>query len=236
MSDELPARAMQSALLAVRERIDRACAAAGRDRSSVALVAVSKFHEAAKVRAAYAAGQRAFGENYVQELADKSAALGDCEAIEWHVIGHLQRNKVKDVVPIAAMIHTVDSARLASTIDRLCAEHGRTMPVLIQVNVGGEAQKSGCAPDELGALLDALVAMPNVSVRGLMTVPPESEDAADSLRYFETLAALRERHGGARALPELSMGMTHDLEYAVRAGSTLVRVGTAIFGSRPPRP
>lgn len=235
MNDESTARAVQGALLEVRARIDRACAAAARESSSVTLVAVSKFHEAAKVRAAHAAGQRAFGENYVQELVDKSASLIDCGGIEWHVIGHLQRNKVKDVVRIATMIHTVDSARLASAIDRLCAELQRTMPVLVQVNVGGESQKSGCEPDALGPLLDALGAMAHVSVRGLMTVPPESEDPADSLRYFDALAALRERHGGARALPELSMGMTHDLEYAVRAGSTMVRVGTAIFGSRPPR-
>lgn len=235
MNDESVARAVQSALREVRARIDQACVAAGRAPEGVKLVAVSKFHEASKVRAAHAAGQRAFGENYVQELVDKRASLEDCEGIEWHVIGHLQRNKVKDIVAIAAMIHTVDSARLGSAIDRLCAEGGRVMPVLVQVNVGGEAQKSGCAPDELGALLESLSAMSHVAVRGLMTVPPESEDAADSLRYFEMLAALREKHGGARTLPELSMGMTHDLEHAVRAGSTLVRVGTAIFGSRPPR-
>lgn len=223
-----------ASLQAVRARIDAACEASGRDRADVRLVAVSKFHDAAAVRAAYDAGQRAFGENYVQELCAKSAALADCSGIEWHVIGHLQRNKARDVVARAAMVHTVDSARLASALDRQCAEQGRALPVLVQVNVAGESQKSGCAPHELSAVLDACAGLANVRVRGLMTVPPERDEAAESLRYFEMLASLRDAHGGPSALPELSMGMTHDLEYAVRAGATLLRVGTAIFGARSP--
>lgn len=232
MIDEGRRRAVAASLQAVRARIDAACAACGREPGEVRLVAVSKFHDDASVRAAFDAGQRAFGENYVQELCAKSAALADCSGIEWHVIGHLQRNKARDVVARAAMVHTVDSARLAAALDRQCAEQGRALPVLVQVNVAGEAQKSGCAPDELSAVLDACAALANVRVRGLMTVPPETDEAAESLRYFEMLASLRDAHGGRSALPELSMGMTHDLEYAVRAGATLVRVGTAIFGAR----
>lgn len=224
------------ALRSVSDRIDRACATAGRARGSVRLVAVSKFHDAAAIRAAYDAGHRAFGENYVQELREKADALLSCEGIEWHMIGHLQRNKARDVAALAAMVHTVDSTRLASALDRHCAELGRVLPVLIQVNVGGEEQKSGCAPSEVRALLESIASMKNVAVRGLMTIPPDTADAADSQRFFDALSNLRDELGGPAALPELSMGMTHDLEFAIAAGATIVRVGTAIFGARPAAP
>lgn len=231
--DEARADRIRSALRTVVGRIDDACANAGRARGSVKLVAVSKFHDAPSIRAAFDAGQRAFGENYVQELSAKSHALADCVGIEWHVIGHLQRNKAREVAAIAAMVHTVDSVRLASALDRQCAELGRVLPVLLQVNVGGEAQKSGCAPSELRALIDTFATHSNLALRGLMTVPPDTDEAADSRVYFDALARLRDEHGGAAALPELSMGMTHDLEHAIDAGATIVRVGTAIFGERP---
>lgn len=222
-----------SALRSVSDRIDRACATAGRARGSVRLVAVSKFHDATAIRAAFDAGHRAFGENYVQELRAKADALASCEGIEWHMIGHLQRNKARDVAAIAAMVHTVDSARLATALDRQCAELGRVLPVLIQVNVGGEEQKSGCAPSEVRTVLESVASMKNLAVRGLMTVPPDTAEASDSRRFFDALSRLRDELGGPAALPELSMGMTHDLEFAIAAGATIVRVGTAIFGARP---
>jgi pyridoxal phosphate enzyme (YggS family) len=224
------------ALRSVSERIDRACALAGRARGSVRLVAVSKFHDVAAIRAAYDAGHRLFGENYVQELRAKAKALEHCEGIEWHMIGHVQRNKARDVAAIAAMVHTVDSVRLATALDRYCAELGRVLPVLIQVNVGGEAQKSGCAPSEVRTVLERIASMKHLAVKGLMTIPPATENVAESRRFFDALSKLRDELGGPEVLPELSMGMTADLEFAIAAGATIVRVGTAIFGVRPTAP
>ncbi len=225
-----------ASIAAVRASIESACAAVGRDPRSVQLVAVSKLQPASSIRAAYAAGHRDFGENYVQELTTKHAELAGLEGLRWHVTGHLQRNKARDVVALAALVHTVDSERIAGALDRACVEIERaSLPVLVQVNVGGEAQKSGCDPAALPSLLDALAKLPRVRVAGLMTVPPHTEDAAESKRYFDALVQLRDANGGATSLPELSMGMTHDLSYAVAAGATIVRVGTAIFGERPPR-
>lgn len=221
------------ALRAVNAAIDEACVRAGRPRGSVSLVAVSKLHSVDRVREAYDAGQRAFGENYVQELVAKAEALSSLPALAWHAIGHVQRNKARAVAAHATMLHTLDSERLGVALDRACAEVGRVLPVLVQVNVGREAQKSGCAPEALGALLDALAPLSHVAVRGLMTVPPHTDDPAGARPYFEALARLRDEHGGARALPELSMGMSHDLPHAIAAGATIVRVGTAIFGERP---
>lgn len=246
----------------VRERIERACARAGRSSSEVTLVAVSKTHPAEAVREAYAAGQRVFGENYVQELSEKSAALADLEGLRWHFIGHLQRNKVKDVARVGALIgaersdgmpapvearsagggagspsrsgativiETVDSARLATEIDKRAA--ASKVPVLLQVNVAGEAQKSGCTPDELETLVRAVRALEHLELRGLMTVPPLGEAPEASRPHFARLRALAERNG----LGELSMGMSADLEVAIEEGATLVRVGTAIFGARRSR-
>jgi pyridoxal phosphate enzyme (YggS family) len=199
----------------------------------VRLVAVSKFHPVDRVRAAYRAGQRAFGENYAQELEEKALALASLEGVEWHVIGHLQRNKARAVAQHAAMVQSVDSARLAAALDRASAELGRVLPVLVQVNVGAEAQKSGCAPGELPSILDAIERAPNLALKGLMTIPPHTDDPDGARPFFDALAALRERNGGTVRLPELSMGMTHDLEQAIACGATIVRVGTAIFGERP---
>jgi pyridoxal phosphate enzyme (YggS family) len=210
----------------VRERIERACARAGRSASEVTLVAVSKTQPAAAVREAYAAGQRVFGENYVQELVEKAGALADLDGLRWHFIGHLQRNKVKDVVRVGAMIETVDSERLAAEIDKRAA----STRVLLQVNVAGEAQKSGCSPEELDALVPAVRALQLLERTGLMTVPPLGEAPEASRPHFARLRELAQRH----ALKELSMGMSADLEVAIEEGATLVRVGTAIFGSRSP--
>lgn len=219
-----------AALAKTRQRIVEAARAAGRDPATVRLVAVSKTKPAAMIREAYAAGQRDFGENYAQELAEKAAALADLTELRWHFIGHLQSNKAKVVAPLAAVVHTVDSASLAAELAKRAARLARQLTVLVEVNVGGEAQKHGAPPAEVPALLDAIEAHPELALRGLMTVPPASHDAARAA--FAELARLRDAHGGAARLPELSMGMSDDLEIAVASGATIVRIGSAIFGAR----
>ena len=179
------------------------------------------------VIAAFQAGQVIFGENYVQEFIGKAQEVA--EPVEWHFIGHLQRNKAKIVAPVASVVHTVDSARLAEELGKRA---GASLPVLVEVNVGGEDQKSGCRAAELGAVLDAVEKETTLRLRGLMTVPPLSDDPLTSRPFFEQLVAIRSEHGGPQRLPDLSMGMSHDLEEAIRAGATIVRVGTAIFGAR----
>lgn len=223
-----------SALSQVRARIESAARASGRDPASVRLVAVSKTQPARAVREAYAAGQRDFGENYVQELVQKAEELRDLTELRWHLIGHLQRNKAKQVAALLQLMHTVDSAPLAHELARRVAANadGRRLSVLIEVSIAGEEQKHGVAPENLAELCDAVEALPALALSGLMCVPPLGPDPAATRPYFEKLAALREQHGGRTRLPELSMGMTHDLEQAVAAGATLVRVGTAIFGAR----
>ncbi|MBX3200443.1 MAG: YggS family pyridoxal phosphate-dependent enzyme [Labilithrix sp.] len=219
------------ALARVRARIERAATSAARDPETVRLVAVSKTKPASAVREAYEAGQRDFGENYAQELVEKAEALADLPDLRWHFIGHLQSNKARFVAPLARLVHTVDSPSLARELGKRAAKAERSaLAVLVEVNVGGEAQKHGARPDELAALLDAVDAEPHLALAGLMTMPPHDLDAAR--RAFEELAALRERSGGAARLPELSMGMSDDLEVAVACGATLVRVGSAIFGAR----
>jgi pyridoxal phosphate enzyme (YggS family) len=217
-------------LRAVRERIAVAEGRCGRT-GAVTLIAVSKTKPAAAVREAYLAGQRDFGENYVQELVKKAEELADLQDLRWHFIGHLQRNKAKVVCRIASTVHTVDSSRLAEELGKRALDSAVHPRVLVEVNVGGEAQKSGCRPEELTDVLSAIAAHSSLSLAGLMTVPPHTDDPEGARPYFEALAALRREHGVTR-LPELSMGMTHDLEQAVEAGATLVRVGTAIFGER----
>jgi pyridoxal phosphate enzyme (YggS family) len=234
----------------VNARIAAAAARAGRDPHSIRLVAVSKRQPVEAMRAAYALGQRDFGENYVQELQRKADELADLPDLRLHLIGHLQRNKAKAVVPLTAIIHTVDSLELATEISKRAAHRDAIarryfpiagdaptdrLPVLVEVNVGGEVQKSGCEPGALPPLLDAIEALPHVQLAGLMTVPPFTDEASDAMPFFERLVVLREANGGPRRLPELSMGMTLDLEYAILAGATIVRVGTAIFGERTAR-
>lgn len=215
----------------IRERMREACIAAGRDPAEVTLVAVSKMHPPAAVDEALRAGQLDFGENYVQEVREKVPVLP--AAIRWHYIGSLQRNKVKYLAPWVHMIHTVDSLRLAQEIDHRAAEHGRTIPVLLQVNVAREDVKSGCSVEEAPALAEQIARLEHLELRGLMTMPPFWP--AEQVRPF--FAGLRELRERLRAdlgldLPELSMGMTADFEVAIAEGATLVRVGTAIFGSR----
>lgn len=218
-----------AALEQVNARIGRACADAGRSRDEVQLIAVSKGHPEEAIREAYAAGLRVFGENYAQELARKADALSDLDGIEWRFIGHLQRNKIKLIEKARASVDTVDSSRLAEAISARAAARGVRVEVLLQVNVGREPQKSGCLPEDLPALVDSVRALDHVELAGLMTVAPHFDDPMDARALFAELRGLAEAHG----LPELSMGMTHDLEAAVLEGATMLRIGTALFGPRP---
>lgn len=213
-------------LAEVRARIAAACAPSGRDPATVELVAVSKLQSQEAVRAAYAAGQRVFGENYVQELLTKAEACVDLVDLRWHFIGHLQRNKAKEVVRAGATVETVDSVKLAEALAERAAREGRVLDVFLQVNVAAEPQKSGCAPAEVGAVLAAVRAQGALRPRGLMTVPPAEGDPRP---WFALLRELAREHG----LHALSMGMSADLEAAIAEGATHVRVGTAIFGGRP---
>jgi hypothetical protein len=223
-------------LEAVRGRIDRAARECGRDPVGVKLVAVSKTKSVDAIREAYAAGQRAFGESYAQELAGKATALADLEDLEWHFIGHLQANKAKVAAKHAHVVHTVDSAALARELGRRAEREGRAgaLPVLIEVNAAGEPQKAGATPAEIQEVMDAVTGQRALALRGLMVIPPAGDlDAAR--RTFELVGSLRSLHGRAAALPELSMGMSADLEVAVACGATMVRIGTAIFGERERR-
>lgn len=223
-------------LSSIRARIETAARRHGRASTDVRLIAVSKTKSVEAVREAYAAGQRDFGENYVQELVLKASACRDLLDVRWHMIGHLQRNKARHVVPHLSMLHTADSVRLVDEISRrleaLSVRRVEPFPVLIEVNVGGEDQKSGCAPAEIDAIAHAVDAHPNLRLSGLMTVPPHTNDPDGARAFFTRLLELRDENGGPERLPELSMGMTHDLEQAIACGATLVRVGTAIFGER----
>jgi len=224
-------------LRGVHAQIEDAARASRRDPARVKLVAVSKTKPPEAIREAYAAGQRAFGENYAQELAAKSLALEDLPDIEWHFIGHLQVNKAKVIAKHAHVVHTVDSTTLARELGRRASNDSRAspLPVLVEVNVGGEPQKAGATPSEIAEVMAAVGEQPTLALRGLMTVPPAG-DLAMARRVFETLVSLRNLHGGERALPELSIGMTADLDVAIACGATIVRIGTAIFGPRDQNP
>ncbi len=220
-------------LQAVCERIGAACLAAGRSKDSVSLLAVSKTWPAASLREAAAAGQLAFGENYVQEAIDKIAALAN-PSLEWHFIGPLQSNKTRLVAENFAWVHSVDRLKIA---ERLSAQRPSGMPPLklcLQVNVSGEASKSGCAPADAPGLAAAIAQLPGVTLKGLMAIPEPTDDVAVQRSRFamvrETLAAISAGHGGG--LDTLSMGMSDDLEAAIMEGATIVRIGTAIFGQR----
>jgi pyridoxal phosphate enzyme (YggS family) len=216
-------------LLEVRARIEKAARAAGRDPSEITLVAVSKTKPAADILEAYAAGQRVFAENYAQELVDKGEELAHLTDLEWHFVGQLQTNKAKLVTRFARMVHAVDSEKLAR---ELAKRTERPLDVLLEVNVGGEASKGGVTPDDVPSLLATITALPNLRVRGLMSIPPHTDDPEDSRKFHRLLREVRDRNGGAARLPVLSMGMTDDLEIAIAEGATMVRIGTAIFGSR----
>jgi pyridoxal phosphate enzyme (YggS family) len=217
----------------VRARVDAACARAGRASTEVTIVAVSKLHPAAAIREAAAAGAVDFGENYAQELADKRRELGPDAPIRWHFIGRLQRNKAKLIAGQVALVHAVDTVELAAELAKRAG--GRVQPVLIAVNLVGEATKGGVAPDAAAGLARAIGEHPGVRLDGLMTMPPPADDPEASRPAFEALRGLRDRLAEqlGRPLPVLSMGMSDDFEVAIACGATHVRIGTAIFGARP---
>lgn len=217
-------------LAEVRDGIERASARAGRDPASITLVAVTKVFPAAMIREAYEAGLREFGENYVQEFETKAPEVSDLSEARFHLIGHLQSNKAKKAAELFQAIQTVDSAKLARRLN----DAGRPLEVMIEVklsgevNLSGEAAKSGADPAELPALIDAVRGCNHLRLSGLMTMPPWSEDAELSRPYFRRLRELAQE----LALPNLSMGMSHDFGVAIEEGATHIRVGTALFGKR----
>jgi hypothetical protein len=216
-------------LAAVRARIDAACRKVGRAPDGVRLLAVSKRHPVTAIRAAYAAGQREFGENYVQELVQKADELRDLTDLRLRLIGRLQRNKSKDAVRVGCAVDTVDSAELARALAARAAEVGRVIDVFVQVNIGQEPQKAGVMVSELASLTAAIRNLPALRLHGLLAIPPAAPDAELNRPHFRRMWEL----GQTLGLSELSMGMSDDLEVAVEEGSTMVRVGTAIFGARP---
>lgn len=221
----------------VRAEIDAAACQAERSPESVRLVAVSKTKPAELVDEAARAGQRIFGENYVQELLEKASRVK--EEVEWHFIGHLQSNKVKPLAGLVSMIHSVDRLSLAREIDRQWSKLGACCDVLIQVNVSGEASKSGTTTDEAVTLVRQVAGLPSLRIRGLMTMPPFFDDPEGARPYFRQLRQISERIKALQIpgveMDELSMGMSGDFQVAIEEGATLVRVGTAIFGGRGSR-
>ena len=218
----------------VRDEIRTAAVRAGRNPDEVRLVAVSKTRPGADVVRAFQAGQILFGENYVQEFSAKAAEVS--EPVEWHFIGHLQSNKVKYISGLVSMIHSVDRLSLAEEISRQWTRVNKTCNVLIQVNVSGEATKSGTTAGDALALVRAASLLPNIRVQGLMTMPPFFDDPAAARPYFAELKRLADliaaEHIAGVEMRELSMGMSGDFEAAIQEGATLVRIGTAIFGER----
>jgi pyridoxal phosphate enzyme (YggS family) len=219
----------------VREQIARAAAKSGRSPDNVELVAITKTHPPEKVREAIEAGQTLFGESRVQEARSKIPEL--LSSIRWHFVGHLQKNKIRHALPLFEMIHSVDSLALAQDMDRIAQEEGLHPRVFLEVNVAGEGSKFGFAPDKLREQMEMLLALPRLSILGLMTVPPLVEEAKASRKYFVQLRELRDalQTEFRVDLAQLSMGMTQDFPIAVEEGATLVRVGTAIFGARRAR-
>ena len=223
---------LESNVRAVQQRIEAACARAGRDPGSVTLVAVTKGQPPEVVCAAAAAGLSLFGENKVQEA---KAKIPLCPSrLRWHMVGHLQTNKCRDAVPLFEMVQSVDSLRLAEEINQRADQAAKRMPVLLELNAVGEASKFGYRPEQLLADLDRLNALPRLEIQGLMTVPPwtlDPEKVRPVFRQMRELKARCEQRLGA-SLPHLSMGMTGDFEVAIEEGATMVRIGTALFGAR----
>lgn len=227
-------------LEAVRQRIAAAAARVGRQPDEITLIAVSKTRPVEEIAAALAAGATDFGENYVQELVEKQQALGDHKPVpQWHFIGHLQRNKVRFIVPFCSLIHVVDSVRLAEEISQRAGQCGRVQPVLLQVDLAGEETKFGCPEGELSPVVEALQSLASLDWQGLMTIPPLGSSPEQSRPYYQRLARVRDELASQgvpeRHLRHLSMGMSNDYEVAIEEGATLVRIGTAIFGARAPR-
>ncbi|KWX06848.1 YggS family pyridoxal phosphate-dependent enzyme [Hydrogenibacillus schlegelii] len=228
---------LRARIEAVRARIRQAAERSGRDPATVRLVLATKTVPATRLRAAALAGATAFGENRAQELRDKAPALSDLE-VEWHFIGHLQTNKVKDVLPYIRLLHSLDRPTLAEALNRRLEREGRTLEVLLQVNTSGEESKFGVAPEAALPFYKEVVRLPALRVRGFMTIGAHTNDEAAVRESFRRLREIRDRAlalGLGETPPvELSMGMSGDLELAVEEGATIVRVGSAIFGPRPP--
>ena len=215
---------LEERLLVVRQRIARAAGRAHRDPTSILLLAVTKIFPASAIREAYQLGLRDFGENYVQEFDSKAPAVADLAGARFHFIGHLQSNKTRRAAELFHAIQTVDSAKIARRLD----EAGRPLDIMLEVKLSGEDAKSGAGPADLPELIAAVRQCPHLRLTGLMTMPPWSDDPEAPREIFRRLRELGQLHG----LPQLSMGMSHDLETAIEEGSTCVRVGTALFGKR----
>jgi pyridoxal phosphate enzyme (YggS family) len=218
----------------VRDQIGEAAKKSGRSVDEVKLIAISKTHEAEKVRAAFDAGQQLFGESRVQEARAKIPLLP--AAARWHFVGRLQRNKVRHALPLFELFHSVDSVDLACDMNRIADEEGLRPRVLLEVNVAGEGSKIGFNPEALRSQMETLLELPRLTIEGLMTIPPLAPEAEASRKYFVALRDLRDQFAAEFEvpLPHLSMGMTGDFVVAVEEGASLVRVGTAIFGKRTP--
>ncbi|MEK7850570.1 MAG: YggS family pyridoxal phosphate-dependent enzyme [Deltaproteobacteria bacterium] len=215
----------------VAERISRAAARAGRRVEDIKLVAITKTIDIDMILEAVAAGIKVLGENYLQEAKGKVAAIG--HGVEWHMTGHLQRNKARDAVNLFDMVQTIDSLELAVELDKRARSAGKVISGLIEINIGGEGSKSGISKEELAPLLRSLKLLNNLSIQGLMTIPPYFDEQEKVRPYFRALRELRDNaNREGFSLKELSMGMSHDFEVAVEEGATMVRIGTAIFGER----
>ncbi len=229
-------RIIEQNLKYLREKINEAATLAGRDSDDIKLVAVSKNFPVSDLQIAYELGQRSFGENRVQELTAKVVEVANLDLKpDWHLIGTLQRNKVRFVVGQVSLIHSIDSIRLIKTVERLAAREEIIQDVLLQVNISGELTKQGFDADEARDILLRCQEFPHVRVRGLMTMAPHYEDPEQTIPVFRALRELRDgfiEQGIASDLPELSMGMTNDFAQAIREGATIVRIGSAIFGDR----
>lgn len=219
----------ESRLAQVEERIQRALLLSRRSRSDLTLVAVSKKFSSENILIAYRSGLRHFGENYVQEFAEKRPQLEGLQDATYHLIGHLQSNKARLAAELFGVIQTVDSPKLLRRLDDFAREQGKTMEALIEVKLSDESSKSGVRPDAITPILRAAGGCSSVNLTGLMIIPPFSENPEDSRPYFQSLAALAKQH----SLPKLSMGMSADFEIAIQEGATSIRVGTALFGKRP---
>lgn len=218
----------------VEEKMKKACTEAGRDREEVTLIAVSKTKPVSVLKEAYDLGVRVFGENKAQELAEKYDALP--KDIHWHMIGHLQRNKIKYIIDKVDLIHSVDSIRLAEAIEKEAAKRNITTNILIEVNVAGEESKFGLAPEEVGSFVESVAQFPHIQVKGLMTIAPFVEDPEENRSIFACLKKLSvdiaKKNVDNVNVSILSMGMTNDYQTAIEEGATMVRVGTGIFGER----
>ena len=225
---------LQDNLIQVEHNIEEACRRAGRDRSEVTLIAVSKTKPVETLQEAYDLGVRVFGENKVQEMEDKYESLP--RDIQWHLIGHLQRNKVKYIIDKAVLIHSVDSLRLAQTIEKEAEKHDLTAHILIEVNVAREESKFGIFPEDLENLVDKIAKLPHIQVDGLMTIAPFVPDTEENRPVFRELRKLSVDISAKKVdnvnMSVLSMGMTNDYQVAIEEGATMVRVGTGIFGAR----